>query len=274
MSVRWILTGLMCVAATAQADDCKYERQLDENLPLRGASSLAVIARAGQLEITGVAGIKNAEINGRACASNKAWLDEINLFAEQGDSATIEALVPDVHSEGWNWNDRYAYLDLTIRVPATLALEVRDSSGDIRMENVGSLDLTDSSGEVVIEGTNGAVSIRDSSGDLELSDIGGSLEIQDSSGEIEVAGVDGDFTVLADSSGSIFAERISGEARIVRDGSGDIRLANVARDAIVERDSSGGIMVNDVEGDFVVGRDGGGGIKYRDVSGQIDIPNQ
>ena len=272
MSVRWILTGLLCAAVTAQADNCKFDRQLDQELALRGASSLAVIARAGNLEIAGVAGLKAAEISARACASSEEWLAEIKLETKQADTAVIEAVVPDSHHQGWNWQDRYAYLDLTIRVPADMPLTVRDSSGGIRIKNVAALDLTDSSGDVIVDLTSGPVTVSDSSGNLEFSDIGGSLEVRDSSGEIEVDGVDGDFTVLADSSGGIRGQRIKGDARIVNDSSGDIRLDDVGQNVIVERDSSGGITVAHVQGDFVVGRDGGGGIDYRDVSGKIDIP--
>ena len=251
---RWLAVLTVLICAEAQAWQCKFENKLDETLSVSGSDSLFIAAGAGDLEITGVSGSEEVAIRGTACASKEEWLDEVRIETKSGERAEITVDIPETDN-GWSlWGNRYVYVDLVLEVPDNLALEVRDSSGDIEIENVAALKLTDSSG------------------DIHISRVSGQVELQDSSGDIRVDDLESDLTIVSDSSGDIHGTEIGGTVLVVSDSSGDIRFSGVGRDVIVERDSSGDIKVVKVGGDFKVLRDGSGDIGAEDVEGEVDIP--
>ena len=238
----------------AWAWDCSHEKVIDETLDLSDASELAVQAAAGELKINGRENGDEARIRGRVCASEEEWLEQAGIVTEAGERAAIRVYLPDV-GNSWSWTgSRYVYLDLELEVPASLPLDVRDSSGDMRIEGVGALSVRDSSGEIEITDSTGPVTLEDSSGDVELRDIGG------------------DVTVESDSSGELRGYDIEGTVLVRRDSSGDIHFRDVGEHFIVERDSSGDISADRVGGDFRVLRDGSGDIDADNVTGEVDIP--
>ena len=251
-----VLAGLLAFyfSSEASADSCKYEKDIELTLDLSSSEMLTVTAGAGSLEIKGVDGSGEAVINGKACASKEDWLAESGVSTSSGRQARISVELPQNNGSWFSWGDEYAYLDLALEVPANMALEVRDSSGHMWLENVG------------------AVEIQDSSGDLEINRAGGVVTINDTSGDIEMEDIAGDVT-LKDSSGGIYGTGIEGSVLVERDSSGNIRFEDVTGDVIVERDSSGNIKVTDVGGDFRVLKDGSGSITYNNVKGEVAVPD-
>jgi len=252
--IKWAAVLILVAGAPLQADQCKYDKRIDDVLDVSSSQVLEVNALAGSLTITGEPGIHEVRIRGEACASEEEWLDDITIETSSGDRARVSVALPD--SSGWTvFGSRYVYLDLELVVPADLDLDVRDSSGDMEIRNVA------------------ALAVRDSSGEIEITDAAGPVEIRDSSGEIRVDGVAGDLTIVSDSSGGIRGTDIEGDVLVESDSSGDIQFSRVGRSVVVERDSSGDIDVDTVEGDFTVMRDGSGRIHSRDVKGRIDVPD-
>ncbi|MCH7505720.1 MAG: DUF4097 family beta strand repeat protein [Proteobacteria bacterium] len=251
---RWMVVLIMLMAAEIQAAGCKFERLLDQSLEVSGSQSLVIAAGAGDLQIVGVSGLDEVKISGRVCVSEAKWLDEARLETSSGDPAKINVVLPDVGSSWSLWSSKYAYMDLELEVPEDLAMQLRDSSGDIEIE-----DISD-------------ISIKDSSGDIKISRVSGSVEIEDSSGDIKVRGIQGDFTIISDSSGDIRGSDIKGNVLVVADSSGDIWFSDVGKDVVIERDSSGDIDVENVGGDFRVRQDGSGRIRSKDVAGEVVIP--
>lgn len=244
------------VPVSGAANECKFEREFELSLDVAGSESLEVIARAGTLTITGTDRSDEVLISGRACASEEDWVEAAAIDTRGGDRARIEVNLPDVDG-GWSlWGDRYAHLDLDLRVPAELHLDIRDSSGSMDLVGIGSAD------------------IKDSSGSIEIEDAAGPLSVQDSSGSISISRVRGDVTIESDSSGSIRGEDIGGSVLVKRDSSGSIRFSDVTGDFTVERDSSGEIVARDVGGDFTVLKDGSGGIHHENVDGDVSIPQR
>jgi hypothetical protein len=251
-----LLTALLMYqfSTSASADWCKYEKEIDLTLDLSASDVLAISAAAGDLEVVGVSGSGQAVIHGKACASKEAWLEESEIVTKQGSRAQITVELPDTDG---NWSligNNYAWIDLSIEVPQELALEIKDSSGDMFLKNIA------------------AVSLQDSSGDIEIKNARDSISIRDSSGDIEIDEAEGDLIIEADSSGDIYASDINGAVLIKQDSSGDIRVSHVSDDVVVERDSSGDISVSDVGGDFRVLKDGSGGISSKNIEGEVDIP--
>ena len=248
------LVSLLLFPVAAQAEDCKYEKEIESTLDLAGTQSLTVLAKAGRLSINGKSGTDEAVIKGRICASSEEWLDESGVETRTGDIARIEVVLPDTDG-GWSFmGNRYARLDLELAVPAGLPLDVVDSSGSMTIESVGSL------------------SVKDSSGSIKILDVDGSVSVRDSSGSITLTGIDGDVTIVSDSSGSIKGQDIKGSVLVKKDSSGSIRFRDVTRDFVVERDSSGDIVAERIGGDFRVLKDGSGSIHSSDVAGEISLP--
>lgn len=246
----------MLAASHAQAWSCKYEKDIDVTLDLSGSDLLEVVAGAGDLEIIGRPGTREARALGRVCASEAEWLDESEILTDGGRTAQIRVSMPDADS-GWSiTGNRYVYIDLKVEVPENIPLDVRDSSGDMEIVGTASVEVHDSSGDIDIENVTGEVVLNDSSGDIELLDIRGNV------------------TVRQDSSGDIYGRDIFGSVQVERDSSGDIRFRNVRDNYVVERDSSGDIVADSVGGDFRVLSDGSGSIDVRDVAGEVDIPDR
>jgi hypothetical protein len=251
-----LMAALAAGSAQAWNPGCEYERELDITLSVADSERLAITAAAGDLEVTGHAGTSEARVRGTLCSSEEAWLDQAEIQALGGREASITVTLPDT-DQVWTWlGSRYVYLDLEISVPAGLPLDIRDSSGDMKIRGTGAVAVQDSSGDVDIEETSGDVTLDDSSGDINLLAIGGNV------------------TVRRDSSGDIDGRRIEGAVRVEKDSSGDIRFENVAGDLVVERDSSGDIVADSVGGDFRVLKDGSGEIRSSGVTGQVQIPEQ
>lgn len=247
---------LLCAvffAPALQAWDCKYSKDIDLDLNLSGSENLAIEARAGDLEVIGVAG-NDAVIRGKVCVSKEEWLDEASVSTGRGKNAHITVNLPE--TSGWSLTgSKYAYMDLVVEVPEGLPVSVKDSSGDAELSGLAALKISDSSGDIEISDIEGSVMIKDSSGDIELEDIGG------------------DVTIANDSSGDIEGERISGAVLVKNDSSGGIYFEDVGEDFTVEKDSSGDIRADGVGGDFTVLRDGSGDIRSSNVDGKVTTPD-
>ena len=244
----------LLVTTNLQAWNCAHEKEITESLDLGNSQLLSILAAAGDLEVIGKSGTNQATATGRVRASKAEWLDEAAIVTQSGNQASFAVSLPDV-AGGWNIvGNKYVYMDLVVEVPAEMALDIKDSSGDINVESTGS------------------VTIRDSSGDIDLEDITGDIVLNDSSGDIDMLDIVGNVIVRQDSSGDIYGQDIEGSVLVERDSSGDIRFQDVRDDFIVERDSSGDIVARSIGGDFEVRRDGSGDINHRGVAGTVAIP--
>lgn len=238
------VVGALALAScglNVSARECAVRAPRSATVDATGAKTVHIEAREGDLRARGAVS-NQVVVEGEACARDQRTLDRIELIAERrGDEVWIEARVPDGRGA--------RRLDLEIALPRAVEVVIRDTSGGIRVEDIGGLDLHDSSGDVVVRGVAGDARIEDSSGGLEIERVEGSLWVSDGSGDIEIRGV-------------------GGSATIERDGSGDIAARDVGRDFVVRRDGSGGIRAEDVKGDFVVERDGSGDVDFARVEGR------
>lgn len=250
-TMQWGVVLVLAAVSPAWAQDgCAFSAPRNLDLSANGVKTLVVRAAAGKLEIRGEPGLSQVQVRGVACSSDKDDLEQIRLVQRrEGERLVVTAELPEM-SGIFNGERK---LDLELRVPARLALDVSDSSGEASVERVAALRIQDSSGELRISDVPGAVRVDDSSGSIDVRNVG-SLHIpDDSSGEIRVSGVRGNAVIDNDSSGTIEMRKIGGDARVGEDSSGDI-------------------VVEDVAGDFTVERDGSGGIEHRGVRGAVRIP--
>jgi hypothetical protein len=225
------------LATTAQAgwfgSDCQHQAERSAVQSAAGVTRVAIIGRAGFLHIEGKQGATEIRARGTACASIDELLVAITFKATRsGSTVTIEAMVP---NESDSFFTSSPYLDTTVTVPAGMAVDVADTSGDLTIRNTGQTDVADRSGGIEIRHVTGNVTVRDTSGDIVIEDVTGNVHIpSDSSGSIDVRHVGGSVTI--------------------------------------DEDGSGSIDVNDVGGNFVVDRKGSGSISYDGVRGKVSVP--
>ena len=215
-----------------------------------GASAVRVEARSGTLRIDGRAGATEVRARGTARAGSRGVLERITLHVTRtGSTVEVRVDTPDRTGE-----DDWAMLDLVVEVPKTLDLRVDDSSGDLEVKGVKSLDLVDGSGEIRIADVGGPVTIEDGSGELHLDDVRGDVRVEDGSGSIELRNIRGSVTV-DDGSGSLGARDVTGSLRVGSKGSGSIDVSRIG-------------------GDFIVSQRSSGSVDYDDVKGRVDVPER
>ncbi len=233
---RLLLLGMVvaatpgCVFAWEGLTGYEYSAPRAASIAIGDATRVRVVARAGSLRVEGRSGLTEVRATGTAYAAREDELDDIELTATRsGRTVLIEAHIP-------NRPRGQRKLDIVIELPASMALDIEDSSGSIEIRDVAGVDVTDGSGSITIEAVAGDVTLNDGSGSIEVREVEGRVLIED-------------------------------------DGSGSITVANVEGDLIVEEDGSGSIRATDVGGDFVVQRDGSGGIRYEGISGRVSVPD-
>lgn len=289
----WAGAALLWAGLAAADDDCTHRAERTADFSVDGIERLDIRAGAGELRVEGETGLRSVHAIGRACARSESQLESVQIRLErEGNTLILETLPKE--DEGFNprnWFGRAPTLDLTVRVPAGLAVDIEDGSGaayianvgtaqindgsgDLEIENVrGTLKLSDGSGEVTIRGVQGSVRIDDGSGELAVTKVVGDvIVVNDGSGAIHVADVQGNVTVGNDGSGEIRIEDVSGSVRIEEDGSGGIDIRRVQHDVIIDEDGSGSIVVADVQGDLTVANAGSGGVDFSNVRGRVRVP--
>lgn len=261
-------------AALAWGDDCKFAAERAGGVDARGVEKVVIRAGAGDLKVVGGANHVRIEARGTACASKQELLDQTQITVRrEGNTVYVETGMPQDAGGGWIiGNNAYAYINAGIALPSSIPVEAIDSSGDAEFEDLHSLVLQDSSGDLEISRIAGLVDVGDSSGDIEVEDAG-SVKVRDSSGDIEVERVRGEVEVENDSSGDIRITDVGATVLVRNDSSGSIRVEDVKGSVIVEQDSSGSIYAGRVTGDFTVNGDSSGGIEHESIGGRVTVPS-
>jgi hypothetical protein len=266
------VASFACRANDWDDDDCRFTAKRNAALDVAGARRIEVIARAGDLSVTGRSGATRVEASGRACASEAKALEYVQIEATRdGDALIVKVLTPDSKMFERTSGSVYASLDLEVTLPDTLPVRVMDSSGDAEVRQIASGDVTDSSGDLRIRDVAGNLKVVDSSGELTIRNVGGDIVLNDSSGDVTVDEVKGGVEVAVDSSGDLIIDRIGRDVHIVQDSSGEIRIADVGGSVKIDSDSSGDVDVRRVKGGFTLGSKGSGEVRQAEVQGAVNI---
>ena len=234
---------------------CKHKADPEATFPAADVHTVEIFALAGELPVRGDVDATEIVAKGDACVSREGMLEGTGItMRELPDRLQVLVELPDTREESDSeWRDELAVMDLWVALPDSVAVIVHDSRGGIQLNNLASLELSDSSGDIEIEQVAGPVLIpRDSSGDIDMRGVGAVTIQVDSSGEIFIDGAD--------------------SVTIANDTSGDIMLRRISGNVLIGNDSSGTISVRDVGGSFIVENDTSGGINYREVAGNVSLP--
>lgn len=266
------LLSLLLLPALALADaPCAFQAPQKADLDLAGVRAVVFDVRRHDLHLAGSDAVSGVELRGRACASSASLLDSVRVTSRRdGDRLVVKAESDRV--AGSLSGNRYAWLDLQVRVPPGVAMEVDTGSGDASVDGVASLVANLGSGDLDVRGVKGALRLRIGSGDAVARNIG-SLDVRAlASGDVRVRDVHGDARVGNVGSGDFELEDVAGGVDIDNVGSGDVTLRGVKGGVTVGSIGSGGVDVDGVGGDFSVRTVGSGDVRHRNVAGKVNLP--
>jgi len=237
------------------ASDFQSKRVL--TLSVKDIENFSIHSRSGKLFIEGDASLEKIQvkalisIKGLSASRAKKFLkDHVNLRLEKvGNKAKLVAKIENNFS-GIFSGLTSARIDLEIRIPHNLNLDINDGSGGIVILNTkGKLKIEDGSGSIRISNNRGDVYIEDGSGSLEAEKIKGNVEIEDGSGSITLGNIAGDVQIN-DGSGEMSVKKVTGKV-VVWDGSGAIKIRDIDGDVIIKEDGSGGVSIRGVSGNVI-----------------------
>jgi DUF4097 and DUF4098 domain-containing protein YvlB len=273
-ATRWsIALALLVVAGAAGAAPCRYSAPRNADLDATALKSLLLDLGATDAHVQGVAGLTRIEVRGTACASNPQWLNDLRVdTSSSGSQATVTARTGDhgITFEGLGFS-RYAYIKLSVSVPAQLAVAIHSGSGDVTAESLESLDYHSGSGDLKASQITGALALDLGSSDVEAHDVGKVDLRRTGSGDVTVSDVHGDVRAGASGSGDLHFSDVHGNVSSEAIGSGDLRVENIGGNVHVDSIGSGDLVVNGVTGDLEVGATGSGDVSYHGVKGAVHV---
>jgi len=273
-----VLFGLIlaAVSTTALADhDCKFKAERNLDIDPAGLKALTLVLGSSDAQVEGVAGIKRIEVRGKACASEEEWLKDLTVDQERGGDRV--RVTTSKNRDGTHINlfgSSYAYIDLTVRIPVDLPLEVDAGSGDADVGNVASLRFTSGSGDLKAHHVTGDVLVKVGSGDAIIDDIGGLDVERVGSGDIRASNARGDIKVGHVGSGDVTFADVRGSVRIESVGSGDVGVRRTGGDVEIGSIGSGDVTVDGVGGNFIVHSAGSGDLHHHQVTGKVEVPKR
>jgi len=273
-----VLFGLIlaAVSTTALADhECKFKAERNLDIDPAGLKALTLVLGSSDAQVEGVSGIKRIEVRGKACASEEEWLKDLTVDQERGGDRV--RVTTSKNRSGTHINlfgSSYAYIDLTVRIPVDLALEVDAGSGDADVTNVASLRFTSGSGDLKAHHVVGDVLVKVGSGDAIIDDIG-SLNVERvGSGVIRASNSRGDIKVGHVGSGDVTFADVRGSVRVESVGSGDVGIRRTSGDVEIGSIGSGDVTVDGVGGNFIVHSAGSGDLHHHQVTGKVEVPKR
>jgi hypothetical protein len=131
---------------------------------------------------------------------------------------------------------------MEIRTPARSAVEAEAASGDIGVEGLeGAIRARTASGDIRADRLSRAVMIQTASGDINTHVLSGSVRIQSASGDISIERADGEISIQT-ASGDVTLDQISGTLEATT-ASGDCQVRSSALRSCRARTASGDLAI-------------------------------
>jgi len=269
-----VFFALVLTAASTAAfanHECRFSADRNFDIDPAGLKKLALVLGSSDAHVDGVAAGKRIEVRAKACASEEEWLKNLTVEQERsGDS--VRLIATQNHSNHVNlFGSSYAYIDIEIRLPAALAVDIDAGSGDAKVSNVAALTFSSGSGDLAGDHVGDTV-VKVGSGDVVVDDIGNLTVERAGSGDIRAVHVRGEIKVGHVGSGDVNFRDVHGGVRVESVGSGDVIVDRAGGDVVIGSIGSGDVTVDGIGGNFVVHSAGSGDLRHHDVRGKIDVP--
>ncbi|HWU77988.1 MAG TPA: DUF4097 family beta strand repeat-containing protein [Rhodanobacter sp.] len=247
------LACLLFVPLGAIAATCKFKAPRHLQLDLAGVKAVQVEVHSQDLHLLGSGTATGLSLDGRACASDKAMLDKLQITQRREGDQLLLDIGGNNHWSFSLFGGSYASLDVNVTLPADLPVTVNVGSGDADVRGVQQLQSVVGSGDLHVRKITGKFGASVGSGDIDATDIG-SLAL----GSV--------------GSGDFKGEEIKGDASVGSIGSGDVVLRKVGGSVHADTLGSGDLTVSDVGGDFSLGAKGSGDVSHTGVKGKVTVP--
>ncbi|HEX4480767.1 MAG TPA: hypothetical protein VH082_08165 [Rudaea sp.] len=265
--------GLILVASSAFANECAFQEPRNLDIDAGGVRTLEARLGSTDLRVVGDPSVKRVEVRGRACASAQNRLAEVSLEQRRdGDTLVLTPHSADQMNIG-PFGSNYAYLDVEVRIPQSVAVRIRSASGDVDAKHVSSLDFTSNSGDLVVDGVDGELRAEVHSGDVKAHELGQLDVARSGSGDVVATKVRDDVHVGHVGSGDLNFSDVGKGVHVESIGSGDVTVRHAGGSLVIDSIGSGDVNGNDIGGDFIVKSAGSGDIHHGTVHGKISVPH-
>ena len=266
--------SLLAANVSAATFECRFAAERPLDIDPAGVRALVLKLESSDAHVRGVAGLNRIEVRGKACASQEDWLADLTVAqGREGDRVVVTTNQHRGNTISL-FHSSYAYIDLEVRIPASLALQIQSNSGDADVADIAVLDFATQSGDLIANRVSGAITAELGSGDIKAEDIG-SLELRRSgSGDVRARRVRGDVRIGNVGSGDLAFEEVSNSVRVNSVGSGDVGVRGAGGDVVIDSIGSGDVTASDVGGDFIVKASGSGDIHHHGVKGRVSVPER
>jgi DUF4097 and DUF4098 domain-containing protein YvlB len=251
----------------------KYERTVQQQVPLATGSTLVAETTAGSITVAG-ADVTDcnvvATISARAPTEEEARqiADQVKLKLESaGQTLTVRAEKPHLKS------NRSVSVSFKITVPKQTNAECTSSYGSIELSNLdGSAKGKTSSGSINVTNTQGSAELGTSYGSVTCRNVAGeSIKLKSSSGSLTADNAKGS-VLLETSYGSVTCKDISGGDIKLKSSSGKITLSKASFDNCDARTSYGSVVCDELKGNSIKLHSDSGSINVADASANtIDV---
>ena len=126
--MRLILASLLLLSSPlALANECRFTAERNLDIDPAGLQALRVELGSSDLNVQGDPAATRIEVRGKACASEQALLDELQVEQSRQGGRVVVATAPRPRHVDL-LGRHYAHIDFVVRVPANLAIEVNAGS--------------------------------------------------------------------------------------------------------------------------------------------------
>jgi DUF4097 and DUF4098 domain-containing protein YvlB len=268
-----IFGALLLAASAAGANECAFQEPRNLDIDAAGVRTLEAKLESADMRFVGDPSLKRIEVRGRACASAQNRLGEVSLEQRRdGDTVTLAPHQAD-HMNISVFGSNYAYLDVEVHVPQSMAVRVRSASGDVNARHLATLDFSSHSGDLVANNIDGMLRVEVHSGDVQAREIGQLDVVRSGSGDIQANQVRDDVHVGHVGSGDLNFSQVGKGVHVESVGSGDVTVHTAGGTVQIDSIGSGDVSANDINGDFIVKSAGNGDIHHGTVRGKVSVPH-
>lgn len=279
-----LLIVVLCLTFTFIHASAHAEYREVRNLSISATSlsQFLVDAGAGDLTVTGSVTARTIMVGaeivvlGLSDIRAQEYIEKevtVELFRE-GNKGKLNSIVGRKNS---SWIGRKltgsasVNIHLSVTVPHKIALNLRDTSGDLSLENLNqSVNINDEDGDIILESLIGSVDIRDKDGHIRMQNVDGRVNVEDESGDVRLENNSGDL-FIKDDSGDIEIKEHKGAIEITDD-KGEIEIDN-SNGPVIITDDSGDIDIHHIDGAVSI-KDDAGNIRARDIKGNISVDDK
>ncbi|MBW2279160.1 MAG: DUF4097 family beta strand repeat protein [Deltaproteobacteria bacterium] len=238
-----ILAAALCTTLASVPSGSARAQDLDRRIPVRPAGLLQVDLDLGE-EVRP----DRVSLEVRSHDADEVWIvaelsglgDSSVKFRVEHDEQTVRLYARSGGLMSWLFGG--PGVTVNIWVPREFSLDLRSSSGPIRIEDVrGEIRARTTEAVIEVRAVEGRLKLRTDSGSVEVVEMLGAVEVKSTAGSVELAWVTGDVEVRT-GEGDILIRHVAGRSQL-RTGTGEIEIRE-ARGATLAKTERGAIYAS------------------------------